>query len=143
MPALTLSLDLDRLREHFVLANVPEYLYRALTGDPGLQYISQAYPLEQLWSAFEDSLKQAASTEEDEIRAYALLITLLMRSDSSHLRFDELVFPSQLSWMRRLVELHRIRIGHSSTSVNAPTRLANALGHSGVATNTLFLPRTR
>lgn len=118
------------LRRHFIAANVPAYLYRMLTSEPTIVFLSNSVTPQELFDELEKALGSTEPADDVIIEGYAYLAALLLRPEVEAFHLEGIAFPPAFAWMPEMIAMHRSRRSQATTNF---TRL-QADPHATVST---------
>ncbi|MCI0695141.1 hypothetical protein L0337_24420 [candidate division KSB1 bacterium] len=98
--------ELDRLKEIFLFANTPSYLYKNFRQDPTVLGLSEKYSTEELIEFFEQIVKSEKLDTESLIMSYALLFAISLKDYAeSHQFLKRIDKYKNLEWIKELQEI--------------------------------------
>jgi len=102
------EIDIESLRQWYLFANTPYYLYRHFKEDPGLGDLAQKYKSNHkiLLEAFEESLKRDLHVFDNVVEVYALIMVLSFFDTPEVITFFEKLEQYPLQWAKDLNEIY-------------------------------------
>jgi hypothetical protein len=100
------SVDLVALRDTFVFANTPSYLFKRFKADSSVQNLALGFSDEELITGFERVLRGGVTDVDSLVKAYALVSGLALRDSAEAKKFFEELPTKQLPWAAELSALY-------------------------------------
>jgi hypothetical protein len=99
------ELNLDSLKEIFILANIPMYVYKHFREDNSIQSFSKKYSVDKLVD-FYNQLTEIDITELDDIiLVYSILISISFKNYNEIILFFKEIKPVEIRWFNKLNEI--------------------------------------
>ena len=98
------KLDLETLREIFIYANTPKYLYKNLKKDTSVQFIANNNSTDVLITAFNEFLAQASNDCDKAVQLYVILVALTFKNYSEVRPFFQTLLSNKFRWVKEISE---------------------------------------
>jgi len=106
MSNLLRSQELDGLKEIFLFANTPSYLYKNFRQNPAVFGLAKKYQTEELIEFFEQFVKSEKLDAESLITSYALLFAISLKDYAESRRFLKGIDRyKNLEWIKELQQI--------------------------------------
>jgi len=106
MSSLLRDKELDNLKEIFVFANTPSYLYKNFRQNPAVLGLSEKYQTEELIGFFERLVQSEKPDMESLLMSYALLFAISLKEYAESRRFlNGVDRHKNLEWIKEIREI--------------------------------------
>jgi hypothetical protein len=102
MTVLADILDMRDLREAYLYANTPAYLFRRFRENASVQKLATALPISELTKAFNELRSKHPVGLEEIVQEYAILISLSLRDPAERAAIWDF-HDSRLEWWQQIV----------------------------------------
>ncbi len=113
-------LDMEALRETFLFANTPSFLYKRFRSDSSVQNLASSWPAEKLISCFQELMREKNLDADTAAKTYAVVAALSFNDTPEIRAFFENLPNTGLLWARELAQLYKGTLRQEVRYVQTP-----------------------
>jgi hypothetical protein len=99
------ELNLESIKEIFILANIPMYIYKHFKEDSSIQFLSKKYSTNEFIDFYNKLTENEITELDDIVIIYSILMAISFKNYNEINQFFEDIKPIEIRWFNKLKEI--------------------------------------